>query len=668
MQAFRTLPILNRPSRPSSPVPAVTQISNTNATGINGEAKPRSRSLNKQMNEMVASLHIDNAEVNGTTAISPSLPLGRKPSPPSSRPATPALAAEAAAGGGGHMDAILLRLNETVNKALAGADSKAKRGIQRDAGWTVGRKVVKELPSPTSDPYVLRAIIRVANRSLSIYTNRLEMLLLPAITDPAFSQPLSLHVGTTQPLNPTQHFALSVAHTAWETCEAFKETLATGRWPKFVGDTLRPIMDKLDNTWGKVIPPLLQLLRKELIGGLNRPEGSSPPGSKPIGLSSVSIPSGVSLPEVKIVKELSSSGRNRLNKEPSQAGAPRQVPVPVCLQQFAHRIDPAHRLLEIIAGPCKLDGEGWVTGIVVPIIWKGLCVIADLTSNPNTPPSPGQVSKALNNLTSKEIPSVPAPSAVPISVTTKFTNTLSLIPSRSVSRPPSPPRSKSDPRSLAMMSFESLVRRLLGQLVPILPEPTSSDPIKPEERTVAREALREAIEAITSFRLVLSSIGSTAIVGQANGKQEGSNVILQSAIRVRDDKPGNEEEEKLDDALEDVPSVLLFKIFREITNFTLYSLPEEMKVEGMRIRHPCEVWGLTKQEFENKILISFSVADDWSGRVGQILKVEVERVRKILDGVMKEFSTGDVKEASRWVNVLGTVVQARTGIKVEGMP
>ena len=149
MQALRTLPILNRPSRPSSPIPAAAQVSNANAVGLNAApgidtAKPRSRSLSKQVTEKVAAMHLNGVDDgHGTPTLTQSQPLGKKMSPPNSRPVTPGLAADAAAGGGGHMDAILLRLNETVNRALAGADSKTKRAVQREAGWAVGNGVVK---------------------------------------------------------------------------------------------------------------------------------------------------------------------------------------------------------------------------------------------------------------------------------------------------------------------------------------------------------------------------------------------------------------------------------------------------------------------------------------------------------------------------------------------
>ena len=41
------------------------------------------------------------------------------------------------------MDVVGLRLNETVNKACAGVDFKAKKGFKKGSGWSVGETVVK---------------------------------------------------------------------------------------------------------------------------------------------------------------------------------------------------------------------------------------------------------------------------------------------------------------------------------------------------------------------------------------------------------------------------------------------------------------------------------------------------------------------------------------------
>lgn len=152
MNALRTLPILNRPSRPASPAPPTVQSTTASAQPPSNE-KPRSRSLSRQVTDKVSSLQIstNGAAIHPPAVITPSQPLAKRSSSPGSRAATPRSTASplpAAAPGeqapsGGYMDVIGLRLNETVNKASAGVDFKAKKGFKKGSGFAIGEAVVK---------------------------------------------------------------------------------------------------------------------------------------------------------------------------------------------------------------------------------------------------------------------------------------------------------------------------------------------------------------------------------------------------------------------------------------------------------------------------------------------------------------------------------------------
>ncbi len=160
MNALRALPVLNRPSRPSSPAPASTQVTTMTAPGTTTQPpiiapapdKPRSRSLSRQVVDKVSALQLHNTPSHGVH-LTHSQPLGSKqgPSPPSSRPVTPRTAQtplptpgpESAGPHAGYMDVLGLRLNEAVNKACAGVDFKAKKGFKKGFGWHVGEAVVK---------------------------------------------------------------------------------------------------------------------------------------------------------------------------------------------------------------------------------------------------------------------------------------------------------------------------------------------------------------------------------------------------------------------------------------------------------------------------------------------------------------------------------------------
>ncbi|ODN77800.1 hypothetical protein L202_04925 [Cryptococcus amylolentus CBS 6039] len=670
MNALRTLPILNRPSRPASPAPATVQSTSANGTSVAPGDKPRSRSLSRQVADKVSSL---STNANGTVPAAngsmpppattqPSQPLTKKISPPASRTATPRSSAAAlpvanaeTGPAGGYMDVIGLRLNDVVNKASAGVDFKARKGFRKGSGFAVGEAVVKELPQPPCDAYLMRAVLRTAVRSLSIYSTRLESLLLSALTDTSFVSPLNLSApsATSHPLNPVQYFALSVAHAAWETCETLEQTLETGKWPKFVAETLRPVMDKMDLVVSKVVQPMTFGLKRDLVASLSRTEGISPPGVKTVGLASIPAPTNAA-PQPAAAQPAS-----RLTKEFSGSGAPRQLVIPPPLQHFASRVDGARKIFEIIAKPCADDGEVWVTGVMVAVIWKGICILAEKGSAPlgSRPPSPSSVARALAGL-GKEKDKEPTVTASPSlqGVTAKLASSLSINPSRSASRAPSPPRQngKLHPTTHSLLSLEGLVKRLVSGLV----QPPS--PTDDADEHIAREALSEALEALQSFRVIASAMHS----GMAPSSR-----ILASARRLRDDVEDHAEDE-LDDAMEDLQDVILFTVLSRQANLVLAGVPGLDSEKGeARIRHPSDIWGWTMQEYERQVLPGFSTADEWGRRVAVAIKGEVEHVLSHLASLSasrgEKVGRGDrLGEAVEWVKAVGVACDAKCGVKV----
>jgi hypothetical protein len=169
MNALRTLPILNRPSRPTSPAPSTPQVTATNAVGssASGNAQVRSRSLSRNLADKVAGIQI-NSNGNGSmpppaTAMTSQHTGKNSPSPPNSHPPTPRNVASPLPGPANgdiapptaYMDVIGTRLNESVNKSTAGVDFKQKKPIKKNVGWSVGEAVVRWVSSCCSRLEVL---------------------------------------------------------------------------------------------------------------------------------------------------------------------------------------------------------------------------------------------------------------------------------------------------------------------------------------------------------------------------------------------------------------------------------------------------------------------------------------------------------------------------------
>lgn len=159
MNALRTLPILNRPSRPASPAPQVTTANAVGSTAPGAApagaalSQNRSRSLSRNLADRVTSSSAAAASGMGAGAapvggLTPQHTGSKKtPSPPASHPPTPLPGAGPANGditpSAGYMDVIGTRLNEAVNKATAGVDFKQKKGIKPHTGWNLGEAVVR---------------------------------------------------------------------------------------------------------------------------------------------------------------------------------------------------------------------------------------------------------------------------------------------------------------------------------------------------------------------------------------------------------------------------------------------------------------------------------------------------------------------------------------------
>lgn len=615
----------------------------THANGKTGTAAiPRPRSLTRGISSLTsAPASSKTPAVVTVPALFEAPRVGKTASLPGSSRSSGVVAGEVAAmpiaaeapAGAGFIDAIGLRLSEQVNKVCLGVDFKAKRGFKKNGGWTLGEAVVRELPKPQSDAYLFRAVLRIAVRSLTIYLSRLEYFLLPAVTDATFATPLNLTltVPSTGPtmFNPTQIFAISVCHTAWETCEVLEEALETERYPKFVMDMLRPVMDKLDSVVARVVTPLMGNLKKELMNALD-------PGASISPLTSAKqLPQGV----------LGGTATPLPPTLPAKAANH----IPACLRLFAGKVDGARKVLEYIGKDCKEDGESWTATVVVATIWKGLCLCTTMYGTQDQavlmagrPPSPETMAKALATL-AKDHTVLPAATTVG--------KMAAMLPSRAASRPSSPPKKYQDlpgvnataglpPTAILLASFDALIHRLSSGLVqkPSSPSEIAADPDAIEH--LAREALGEALEAIMSMRIFVTAL------------ERGYTFMALVFKNLRDDvaMPTEKEEEILDSA-EDAPPVLLFQLIAKKINKHQKHLPGGDN-DKLLMRNPALI----------STLSGFGIAEEKAARVALSFKMEIERIRGELMHLPQVEATKDIQG---WLNVLALALEARCDVVVK---
>lgn len=150
---------------PALPSPALS------ADGSAGDGQKRSRSLSRPLGML---------SLTGSS---------RAPTPVGTPAPSPKLGGSAVLPGGGikggnaapsnvngdpsaNMEAVGLRITEAVTRTLAGnvlaGEFKGRRGIARGAGIDLAKAIFDEFPAPPIDQYVLRAILRVSVKHLSV--------------------------------------------------------------------------------------------------------------------------------------------------------------------------------------------------------------------------------------------------------------------------------------------------------------------------------------------------------------------------------------------------------------------------------------------------------------------------------------------------------------------
>lgn len=440
-------------------------------------------------------------------------------------------------------------------------------------------------------------------------------MLFPALIDPTFSHPVlfaptppnSIRSTTTStqasPFNPCQTYCLSLAHAAFEARHAFGEKFASGpavgaeAFPRFVADALKPVIEKLDSIVGRVILPLLAVLKRELLASLH--------------------------PLAEADKAVSTPAKPKIN------GHHAEPVTPPCLVLFASKIDHARRALAKISFGCSEAGENWVVGIAVSTIWKGMVTLVDRPvhfdrASPRVAHKMLPLSSTAIGARSTSAEFIPKP----LLSVKSTSNVATLLRPTPPSRPSSPPRLPADPATVVISTFEGLVVKLVEGLVPYVL------PAAPDPGHLAREALAEAIEALQSLRIVVAALGSPhglddVLVGLEELKaasDESSTAPLKST-------------EQFLDALDDVPPILLFHLFNNRLSAILNGQPAI-------VRPPNVLFGWNKEQYDAKVLVGFGAAEEWEDKVGAAIKAEVERVE------------GDVSgdEERKWLKALSLVV------------
>ncbi|TBU41671.1 Golgi transport complex subunit 5-domain-containing protein [Dichomitus squalens] len=142
------------------------------------------------------------------------------------------------------------RLNEAVGQAFSGG-SRAPPGTSE--GINIARAVANELDSAKFDPILVQSVARYAVSSLELMFTRLDSLIARERAATSLVGPVAT---AQQVLNSS--LATCVYHT-WARLDKLRE-----EYPDKVVSILQPVLDKLHDTFDKIVDPLLASIRREL--------------------------------------------------------------------------------------------------------------------------------------------------------------------------------------------------------------------------------------------------------------------------------------------------------------------------------------------------------------------------------------------------------------------
>ncbi|KAG6821044.1 hypothetical protein H0H93_007934 [Arthromyces matolae] len=351
---------------------------------------------------------------------------------------------------GSYLELLNLKLSEAVSKALAQPTGPAaafellagKRPIPVGRGHALGDLIASELKATQDSPHLYRAIIRSLHRPLSVLLTNLSAHLIPLISSSAFQLPPSVHSPNP---NPTQLHAIATATFVGELLETFDQ-YDLGTDVDVRGDGLKPIREGLVSLINRVVGPMMNIIRNELMPLLEALEiPNSAHGPKPVpGAKSLSPhhPSVVAL----------------------------QTTMPVYAKVIARLTTSA-------------SSQATLATFLISVVWRALVALSHRPYVPATPPtSPGLAPVGLKKNRGSTTPPMTPPAS-------RFN--IKLPPSR----PPSPP-------TLIIPATAAADARALFDLLNLLPRPEGNR----ESTRLAREVVDDAFDGLQALPALLDAV------------------------------------------------------------------------------------------------------------------------------------------------------------------
>lgn len=395
--------------------------------------------------------------------------------------------------------------------------------------------------------------------------------------------------------------------------------------PPFVGETLRPWVDKLEELMGRVMNPLVASVRLSVTAICLRAQVAEP--AVAVGqpeLKSTSLPGAAGLRSLSLGRAASASI--------ASAGSVG----PVWIRELAAALEAMAKLVGRLE--CGKDADKWLVSVGTCVVWKGMLALS--ARNVVEEAAPAVVPVALKGLfkSAKRSPSPPAsPPLAPVDA--------------HQSRHTSPTSSSSEIAFVRLLCELELLESRLTTFVHALSSPPhdnvlmsgtcdnvaacglcktgrtfdaeSSDEEDEIEagQGLAQSAMREALQALSAMIVVVRASAHSQVLRRALLVDAGASdeLVPLTPLALLAGTPVPVVEERgpstcptLAHALDTLPTLILLHLLAS-------RLPASI---GFRLPH--EVWGLEWRDYD-KELRGFAAAEEWTAEIGWEMSGEVAR-------------------------------------------
>lgn len=496
--------------------------------------------------------------------------------------------------------------------------------------FPVPHSTPREIKASRENPYLYRAVLRTLHRPLSVLVNNLSANLLPLLSSPDFSSPVTPSQHLWQP-NATQLHALGYANLAGELLDTF-DLVGLGLESDMRGDGLKVVRDGLVSVVKRVVDPLVTGIKKDLMPHIEALEFNNSTSSSPYG-SPAKTPGATKLAQ---------------------------------LQQHASIIYlqgsmPAYAraLSRFITTP---TAESSLATLLISLVWRGLVALSSRPFPPASPPtSPALLPPSLSRGATKDAKksSMSLNGSHAHVAGTPITPPTTPPASRFTLKLPPPSRPVSPNGGSLGVASASADARALYDLLLMLPRPKGEG--ENSKRQLAKEVVDEAFEALAALPALLQTAQSAYYLGGHGQVQRGRPGYGGVPVPVRE----GEMENDLDVLTADVPTLIALPIILRayvwhhlppilplpLSTSSNSNAPQGPGPATIPERTVSSMLGLSEAAYRNGCLSGFGREEECTAAVGQrvldVLKQELRNAK--VDWMTPEGTAKEVGVVLRWL-------------------